>query len=329
MYFNFDENRPDTPTMPRSLSRLEVSLLTIVMYMGIVILYLVAPQLPLVKALEARRQQAIEEQLRKQRQTQRFVFVQPRVDLRAEKAPQVAELSDIDRKARSVEPPPNPSNTMPFSRGNSPERVEGGAPEPPRPETPPPPPDASAAKPAGDPGRQGLQLPEAPAAHEPRAMENGRQSTLRGPSAGVIADAIRNVQRYADRNTFGNLKGGQNQEFQSSIQFDTKGVEFGPWLRRFVAQIKRNWFIPEAAMSLKGRVAITFFVHKDGRITDLKIVGPSSIEGFNHSSFNALAASNPTQPLPPEYPDDRCFFTVTFFYNEPPQAPSPENPAYL
>src|SRR5687768_1421935 len=131
MYFDFDENRPDTPTMPRSLSRLEVSLMTIVMYMGIVILYLVAPHLPLVKELEARRQQAIEEQLRKQRQTQRFVFVQPRVDLRAEKAPQLAELSDLDRKARSVERPPNPSNTMPFSRGNSPERVEGGPPEPP------------------------------------------------------------------------------------------------------------------------------------------------------------------------------------------------------
>ena len=324
MYFNFDENRPDTPTMPRSLSRLEVSLLTIVMYMGIVILYLVAPDLEIVKQLEARRQQAIEQALekaRQQREQQRFVFVQPKVDMRANTAPPIAELSDMDRRARSAERPPDPRNPLPFSRGNSPERVEGGAPEPPRAAPTPPPPDASASKAAADSVRQGLPLPESTAAQEPRATENGRNASLRGPSVGVIADAIRNVQRYVDKQNFGNLNGGQNQEFQSSIQFDTKGVEFGPWLRRFVAQIKRNWFIPEAAMSLKGRVAITFFVHKDGRITDLQVVSASSVEGFNHSSFNALAASNPTYPLPPEYPDDKCFFKVTFFYNEPPQAP--------
>ena len=37
---------------------------------------------------------------------------------------------------------------------------------------------------------------------------------------------------------------GSSQEFGPAIQFDTKGVEFGPWLRRFVAQVKRNWFVP-------------------------------------------------------------------------------------
>ena len=34
--------------------------------------------------------------------------------------------------------------------------------------------------------------------------------------------------------------------------------------------------------------------------------------------MNALLASNPTEPLPPEYPDDKAFFTVTFYYNESP-----------
>ncbi len=33
----------------------------------------------------------------------------------------------------------------------------------------------------------------------------------------------------------------------------------------------------------------------------------------------ALASSNPTQPLPAEYPSEKAFFTVTFFYNETPQ----------
>jgi hypothetical protein len=31
-----------------------------------------------------------------------------------------------------------------------------------------------------------------------------------------------------------------------------------------------------------------------------------------------MLASNPTIALPPEYPEDKVFFTVTFYYNERP-----------
>jgi TonB family protein len=72
-------------------------------------------------------------------------------------------------------------------------------------------------------------------------------------------------------------------------------------------------------MSMKGHVVITFNVHKDGSVSDLSVVGPSSIDAFNNAAFGALSASNPTQPLPPEYPSDKAFFTVTFFYNESPR----------
>ena len=41
-------------------------------------------------------------------------------------------------------------------------------------------------------------------------------------------------------------------------------------------------------------------------------------DAFNNAAFGALSGSNPTQPLPPEYPDSKAFFTVTFFYNETP-----------
>jgi TonB family protein len=64
---------------------------------------------------------------------------------------------------------------------------------------------------------------------------------------------------------------------------------------------------------------ITFNVHKDGSITDLQVVGPSSVGAFNSAAYGALATSNPTAPLPPEYPSEKAFFTVTFFYNEEPQ----------
>ena len=75
---------------------------------------------------------------------------------------------------------------------------------------------------------------------------------------------------------------------QGLIQFDSKGVDFGPWLRRFVAQVKRNWFVPQAAMIMKGHVVITFNIHRNGTITDIEVKQPSHIESFNYAAFNAL-----------------------------------------
>ena len=68
-----------------------------------------------------------------------------------------------------------------------------------------------------------------------------------------------------------------------------------------------------AAMTMRGRVVITFYVHRNGALTDVTVIRPSEIDSFNTAAVNALLASNPTTPLPPEYPDDKAFFTVTFY----------------
>src|SRR4029078_939336 len=166
---------------------------------------------------------------------------------------------------------------------------------------PPPPPDSQSA----------LQLPT-PAPPPTTKGADGRAAA----SGGSLGDALRNLQRYVQM--YDNQQGGGGQ-FGPEIQFDSKGVEFGPWIRRFVAQVKRNWFVPYAKMSMKGHVVITFNVHKDGSITDLTVVSPCPIDAFNNAAFGALSGSNPTQPLPAEYPSDKAFFTVTFLYNETPR----------
>lgn len=311
MYFDFEDHRPDTPTIPRTMSGREVVLITVNLHLLILVAILLGPKLPFIKALEARRQVAqaeLQRELEEQKKSARFVFVAPRVDMKALTPPRRAELSDIDRQARTVERAPNPTNSMPFSRGNSPERMEASTPASPR-RMPEPAPEPAA---TAGPDSGSLTVPDStsgearpPAATEPRASN-------------VIADAIRNVQKYTQKETFSNLGGGGLQDIAPSIQFDTKGVEFGPWLRRFIAQIRRNWFVPYAAMSMRGHVVVTFYVHKDGRITDLAVLKPSAIDAFTHSGRNAIAASNPTIPLPPEYPDDKAFFTVTFYFNENP-----------
>jgi TonB family protein len=200
--------------------------------------------------------------------------------------------------------------------------VEAQQPEPPRGQGPAPEPaagqpDVQQAK-EDDASRMaesksGLELP-ATRTPSPRMGADGRGTT----PGGALGQALQDLRRYVQRDTFGNERGGVG-EFGPAIQFDTKGVEFGPWIRRFVAQIKRNWLIPYAAMSMKGHVVITFNVHKDGSITDLSVVGPCPIDAFNNAAYGALASSNPTMELPPEYPADQAFFTVTFYYNEQPE----------
>jgi len=323
MYFDFEDQRPDTPTIARPLSSREGVMLSVIIHLLAVILILVGPHLPFMKAMEARRQQALEaerqKELERQKENRQFVFVQPRLDTPARKPPPRPDLSDIDRQARTTMRAPKPTNPLPFARGNTTERIEAAPPTAEARRTAPPQPEP--AQPQPDEPRP-FTLPEA-SNGTPMPPNKPKQSQAQEPAQGVIADAIRNVQKYAQRDGFNNPSGGDQQEVAPSIQFDTKGVEFGPWLRRFVAQIRRNWFIPYAAMTMHGRVVVTFYVHKDGRITDVQVARPSPIDAFNRSAQNAVLASTPTLSLPPEYPDDKAFFTVTFYFNETPAGQAP------
>ena len=318
MYFDFEDYHPDITPVGQAISWREGILLSIIAHLVAIILVLVAPKwFPFLSAPP--RPRAVV-QLPPQDKT-RFVFVQPRVERPVAKAPDRGEASDLDRMARSRERAERPTNPLPYARGNSPERIEelqrqaarGRGPDP----------DPAAGRPIENtpPESSAPKVSEAPSSLQlPTAKPPGPQNGANGRSAttgGSLGDALRNLQRYVQNESFDN-QGGSGGQFGPEIQFDTKGVEFGPWIRRFIAQVKRNWFIPYAAMSMKGHVVITFNVHKDGTISDLSVVGPSPVDAFNNAAFGALSGSNPTQPLPPEYPADKAFFTITFFYNETP-----------
>jgi TonB family protein len=322
MYFEFEDYKPDITPVGSVISWREGVLLSIIVHLAGVILVLTSPQLFEVnQAAILARQAAIEAAPPKD--PERFVFVDPRVDLKALKPPERAEPSDQDRERRSPERAKEP-NPLPFSRGNTRERVEQMDRETARGRGPTPDPaagqqaQAEPDTPPAPPSQNQLPLPDAQAAVQPPAKPVPQLgANTRSLSGGSLGDALRNLQRYVQRDQFENSQGGG--AFGPAIQFDTKGVEFGPWIRRFVAQVKRNWLVPYAAMTSQGHVVVTFNVHKDGSITDLQVVGPSSIGAFNSAAYGALATSNPTAPLPPEYPSEKAFFTVTFFYNEEPQ----------
>ena len=286
-----------------------------------------------------------------------FVFVQPRVEIDPPAPPPPdAVLSDRDRVAQSPLRTFDPDSRLPVAEGNSPEFIvapdaaeeagsdpadvdgvaAGAAAAGERAQ--PRPADASAgsgetvetdAEVADDPGT--VPAPDdvdAPAFADSLLAETGAGPGDPDPADeqridlapdGLFGRQVENLRQRVRRETFRNYSGDTGR-YGPEIQFDSKGVEFGPWLRRFVAQIRRNWFVPYAIWSMHGHVVLTFNVQEDGALTDLTVFKPSPVEAFNNSAFNALRASDPTQPLPPEYPDDHAFFTVIFYFNEVPPA---------
>jgi TonB family protein len=280
MYINFDENRPDTPRVPQTLTRLERVLLAVVAYQFLLLTYYLAPTSFFAKPVHELL--APDEQLR-------FVSIEPPIDRRAiPKRP--APLSDLDRRLAAPQPIPKPQNEEPFSKGNTPEPLTAAQPEPPR---------AAPALPVTGPSPN--EAPLTPP-HVP---------------GGILGNALRDVQRYAQNQSYDNPEGGGADQ-GSDIQFDSKGVDFGAWLRRFKAQVTRNWLIPQAAMVMHGHVAIQMSILRNGAIVNPHIVQGSGIEAFDSAALSALKLSNPTMKLPEAYPGEALDpFTVTFFYNEP------------
>jgi len=281
MYFDFEDHRPDTPLLDRPLTSLEQILLTIIAYLLIVITMIVYPRLPFVKAAEAARLQKLDEERKREQERlqdrMQFAFAMPKVEMqRMPQRPKV--LSDESHRAQSPERAPVPKNDTPFNRGNTPD---------PNIANPAPREDTRAAEPtapaASNPNA--LALPTAPEATIVR-NDPSKNPMMENRAPGLLSDAIKNVQKYSQGATLQNQEG--NGDFGPSFQFDSKGVDFGSWLRRFRAQVYRNWLIPYAAMALHGHTVLRFTIHKDGSISDLIVLQPSSIDAFTKAAFNAI-----------------------------------------
>ena len=129
IHFDFDDRYLDEQVVGTAISRREAVLVSVVFHSLIAIALVFLPTLPmfqqLAEELQLRREQrAAKEAPPAPRENRTFVFVQPRVDIEAPRPPDRGEDSDKDRVSQTRERAEKPTNPLPFSRGNTSNRVE-------------------------------------------------------------------------------------------------------------------------------------------------------------------------------------------------------------
>ena len=302
MYFDFEDYRPDTPRISTAISVREAVLLSIVAHLLVVIGYLLLPEdwWPQRDELQAEvLQQAPDER------PLRFVEVLPMND-RMERPILPADASDMDRRSSTRDRPADAQEPAPFMRGNTPEMIEGGPSSPP----PSPPPSPAARPEAEDPSA----LPSSDRGFAEAAP--APSTAAAAPPSRSLTDSLRDLQQYLRQENVNNPRGG-NTDQSADIQFDSMGIDFGPWLLRFKHQVERNWLVPQVIMAHRRpeQVVIRFVVRRNGYITDVQVLRPASIPALTNSAVNSLRLSNPTAALPLEYPRDQMDIVVTYHYN--------------
>jgi len=99
--------------------------------------------------------------------------------------------------------------------------------------------------------------------------------------------------------------------------FDTKGFPLGEYANLIIERIKGKWFIPSNLRNAQGHTTVVFFIDKDGRFTDARIVMSSGSSSLDLAALNAVMSSNPFPPLPKGFPGERVGAKFIFSYNEP------------
>ena len=101
------------------------------------------------------------------------------------------------------------------------------------------------------------------------------------------------------------------------ILSDTMGVDFGPYLKRVVYQIREHWYnlIPESARTKQGEVIIEFAILKDGRIAGLRIQKSSGNDALDRPVYGAITKADPLPALPPVFSGQYLRLRFRFQYN--------------
>lgn len=250
--------------------------------------------------------------------------------------PKSPVLSDKNRSAQGKSPLIDPRGLRaPYSKGDT-KLPERSAPEP-----APPPTVASAANPSVQDlqPKSGASKAEAPKdAAKMQAPSSPDQSTektnLRDLFAGLqtpgssIQSSLEKARQNGNLGYGGSGTGESLHRFdnrqpnfsvdQPTILSDTRGVDFGPWLRFVYFRVRDNWYavIPELIRSgTQAKVIVIFDVRNSGRIENVQIARSSGLPPYDRAAISSLKLSEPFPNFPGSFRGDRITLQFSYFYN--------------
>jgi len=105
---------------------------------------------------------------------------------------------------------------------------------------------------------------------------------------------------------------------------DTMGVDFAPYLRRILSDIKRTWIplIPEEArppLNKQGETLIRFIILPDGRVGTMNLDGSTQDEAIDRAAWGAIKGNNPFPPLPNQFHGPQLELRIRFLVNKTPE----------
>lgn len=251
-------------------------------------------------------------------------------DLQKIKAPPKTNIiSDKDRLAQSRTPsvdkdtlskllnarrpgPPRTAQPAPAQQQamqQNPPTVQGAPPA--QAEPTPPPPSQSAAQleaPKPAPPRKSPFTIASPGA----TVSSAVQSVANGHGAGV---------EYSESGAYGSAVHPRTDRREGmEILSDTRGVDFGPYMRRVHDTVQMHWdpLIPESAkppVMKKGVVVIEFTISKDGKISGMKLIASSGDVALDNAAWGALTYATPLPNLPRQFSGDFIQLRARFYYN--------------
>ena len=108
----------------------------------------------------------------------------------------------------------------------------------------------------------------------------------------------------------------------AEVLSDTQGVDFGPYLRRILSDIKRNWvpLIPEEArppLNKQGETLIRFVINPDGSIGAMHLDDSTHDDAINRACWSAITSEGQFPPLPKEFKGPNLELRLHFLTNKP------------
>jgi hypothetical protein len=123
----------------------------------------------------------------------------------------------------------------------------------------------------------------------------------------------------------GGTRGGGGGTAYGGIEMLTpdEGVDFNDYLHRVYVTVKRNWFsVMPGSVELgeKGIVFLTFRINRDGSVpSDEPVIERNSgKEPLDRAAYSSVRASNPFEPLPPQFKGPYIELRYRYYYNSLP-----------